>query len=192
MDTGATINPYSAPTVAEVSTDQPLLYYRNGNLLCFRDGAELPKRCIRTNQEVPDGGWRKQKLITWSPPWILIFILFGFIPFLILSLFLQKKGKITYSLSKEAKGQLWSKRLAFLGMAGIGVLALVGGSMLENDDIEVFIMIVGFLAILIGFLGSFTVTPLAAKKESDGWLSVKGCSEEFLDSIDPTLGKLSL
>ena len=192
MDTDTTLNPYAAPSLAEVSTSQPVLFYRDGKLLRFRDGAELPKRCIKTNQEVPDGGWRKRKLIAWTPQWILIFIFFGFLPFLLLSVLLQKKGAITYSLSKEAKGRLWSKRLAFLGTAGIGFLASFSGANLTDNDLGVVMLIAGVVVILIGLFGSLTVSPLSVKGERDGWFSVKGCSEEFLDSIDPTIGKPSL
>lgn len=188
METNTEANPYKAPDVMNVTApnlaapDAPF-YFRDGNLLVIRDGAELPKRCVHTNQEVEEKGWRKRRLLAWTPPWIFVFILFGLLPFLLLAVLLQKKAKITYSLSKDARSRLAKKRLIALGvmLAGIGV-AVVGGSFL-NGDAAVLPIFAGIVIALGGLIGSLMFNPVAVKKYKDGWFSLKGCSPDFLDSL---------
>lgn len=188
MDAHATANPYKTPEVANVtvldlsSPDAPY-YFRDGKLLVIRDGAELPKRCVHTNQEVDDKGWRKRRPLAWTPPWLFVFIFFGLLPFLLLSILLQKKAKITYSLSKDARGRLAKKRLIALGvmLAGIGVA--VGGGSFLNGDAAVLPIFAGIMIALGGLIGSLMFNPVAVKKYKDGWFSLKGCSPEFLDSL---------
>lgn len=148
-------NPYRSPDVAEVSGDAIPLYYRDGKFLYVRDGAELPERCIRTNEKVDEAGWRKRKRLTWIPPWALIPILSGFLPFLILLLFLQKKAKITYSLSKDARESLFRRRCIGLGVMAFGLLAaFAGGSLFQGDA--------AFLAMTGGSIAAFIGLPTAS------------------------------
>ena len=188
MEADVAANPYKTPEVANVtvldrsSPDTPF-YFRDGELLVVRDGAELPPRCVHTNQEVDAKGWRKLRPLAWTPPWVFVFIFFGLLPFLLLSIVLQKKAKITYSLSKDARGRLAKKRLVALGvmLAGIGV-AFIGGSLL-NGDAAVMPIFAGIVIALGGLIGSLMFNPVTVKKYKDGWFSLKGCSPEFLDSL---------
>ncbi|QJE97000.1 hypothetical protein [Luteolibacter luteus] len=188
MEATAQPNPYQAPGVQDVAAinltgPNAPFYFRDGELLVIRDGAELPPRCVHTNQEVDAKGWRKLRPLAWTPPWIFVFIFFGLLPFLLLSIVLQKKAKITYSLSKDARGRLAKKRLVALGvmLAGIGV-AFIGGSLL-NGDAAVMPIFAGIVIALGGLIGSLMFNPVTVKKYKDGWFSLKGCSPEFLDSL---------
>lgn len=188
MDASTETNPYKAPGVENVAAVNPSgadapFYFRDGKLLVIRDGAELPKRCVHTNQEVDEKGWRKRKPLAWTPPWVFVFIFFGLLPFLLLSVLLQKRAKVTYSLSKDARGRLAKKRLIALGvmLAGIGV-AVGGGSLLDGDA-AVLPIFGGVVIALGGLIGSLMFNPVAVRKYKDGWFSLKGCSPGFLDSI---------
>ncbi len=183
MDPRASDNPYAAPTTTDVPQLETLQYFRRGDLLFFRDGAELPKRCIRTNEEVDETGWRKRKQLTWIPQWTLIFIVVGFLPFLLLSVFLQKKAKIIYSLSKEARESLFRKRCIGLGMIAVGILTAVAGGSLIQADPGVFVMFGGILVAFLGLIVSVSVAPLAVRGARGEWFQVKGCSEKFLAGL---------
>lgn len=179
-------NPYQAPSTTQAPPvpdhADPGLVLREGKFLLVRDGAELPDRCIITNQAVGTEGKRKRALITWSPPWVFIGILSGIIPLLILMLIFQKKAKISYSMSRQAWGRIVNRRLigTFLLLASIGLFFLGANSTGEQTGIYMTGGIVALIASLIVFI---TATPLKAVKHRNGWFRVKGCSPEFLDTL---------
>ena len=183
MDASTKVNPYSAPAVAEVATPNLACYYRDGDFLMIRDGADLPMRCIHTNQEVGEGGWRKRKQVAWTPQWIFIFIFFGVLPLLLLSILLQKKAKLTYSLSQDARDRLLKKRFTALGVMLVGIgIAFAGGTVIHGDFTALAIF-VGVVVALGGLIGSLMFNPVTVKKHKDGWFTLKGCSPEFLNSL---------
>lgn len=188
MDGDPQMNPYSAPAVAEVSNDKNLPYYRSGEFLYVRDGAELPKRCVHTNLDVPEGGWRKRKLYTWTPQWIIVLIPFGLLPYLLLAVVLQKKAKITYSLNPGAKERLSRKRGTALGVMVLGiVIAVAGTSYLEGDWWGI-ALLAGIIVALIGLIACAAFNPVTVKGERNGWFKLKGCSPDFLDSLPTGIG----
>ena len=183
MDSPTRDNPYSTPTTTDIPQIEVLPYFRRGNLLFIRDGAELPNRCIRTNEEIDGMGWHKRKLLTWIPQWAFLFIVAGFLPFVLLAVVLQKKAKITYSLSKHARKSLFRKRCIGLGLMAFGVLGAFAAAKFIESDAGIFIILGCILMAFVGLIISISVNALVVRGAKDGWFHVKGCSEEFLAGL---------
>ena len=74
MESQPAANPYQAPVdlAGALAHDDSRKFYREEDFLVVRDGAELPNRCIHTNEEVPAARGRlvRKRLI-----WLGIFAL---------------------------------------------------------------------------------------------------------------------
>ena len=108
-------NPYAAPVAQALPPLLPTTasgyFYRDDKYLVVSNHADLPHRCVLTNQPVAPDGWRKPVAIAWTPPWVFVTVLAGALVALILILVLQKKAKITYSLSPEGRGRIQKKKM---------------------------------------------------------------------------------
>ncbi len=185
MDIPSVPNPYAAPAdlAGALAHDAARKFYREGAFLVVRDGAELPNRCIHTNDEVPASGWRKKKQIAWTPQWVFITILLSPLVLVLLALILQKKAKISYSMSPAARGRLVRKRLIWLGIFALGVvIAIIGGNLLSSDA-SLFAIFGGVLVGFVGIIGSLVQHPLTVKGHRDGRFTLKGCCPAYLDSL---------
>lgn len=185
MSDQAAANPYQAPAdlAGALAHGSSRLFYREGDFLVIRDGAELPNRCIHTNEEVPPSGWRKKKQVAWTPQWVFITILLSPLVLILLGVLLQKKAKITYSMSPAARGRLIRKRLIWLGISALGVaIAVIGGNFLSSDA-SLIAVFGGILLGFIGIVGSLVQNALAVRGHRDGRFTLKGCCREYLDSL---------
>ena len=92
--------------------------------LAFRDLDDdlLPDVCAKCGAPATA---RKNKLFSWQPSWIGILILFGLLPYIIVSLILTKRRTVSVPFCEAHKNH-WSWRLAALLGSFAGV-ALVGG-----------------------------------------------------------------
>jgi hypothetical protein len=185
MEPPASPNPYAAPSdlAGALAHDGERKFYREGKFLVVRDGAELPNRCIHTNQDVPPSGWRKRKQITWTPQWVFITILLSPLVLLLLALVLQKKAHITYSMSQAARSRLMRKRLIWLGIFAAGVAIAVAGGMFLSSDESLIAVLAGILVGFVGLVGSVVQYALAVTGHRDGRFTVKGCCEAYLNSL---------
>ncbi len=183
-------NPYAAPVAQALP---PLLpkaatgyFYRDDKYLVVSNHAELPHRCVLTNQPVAPDGWRKPVAIAWTPPWVFVTLLAGALVALILILVLQKKAKVTYSLSPEGRGRIQKKKMVgWLMLLGAIALIVGGFNVPEGSGLTVFAMLGGILVIVVSLIFFSIANPVKAVKFRDGWFRLKGCSPEFLDSLPP-------
>ena len=185
MENQVSANPYQAPVdlAGALAYDAARKFYREGDFLVVRDGAELPNRCIHTNEEVPPSGWRKKKQIAWTPQWVIVMILFSPLVLLLLALLVQKKAKIIYSMSPTARKRLVRKRLIWLGIFALGVvIAVIGGTFLSSDA-SLLAVFGGILVGIVGLIGSLVQHPLAVKGHRDGCFTLKGCCPAYLSSL---------
>ena len=178
-------NPYAAPgdlnhEFAAIPTKG---CFRQGRFLLVQDGAKLPDICLISNESVPSDGWRKQKKVYWYPPWFLILILVNFLIFLIAVVFSQKKGKITYSLSKKSRSKIVRRKL--LGsMLSILSVGFIFGYAYYADLPNAFILgILGVVILIVGTIFLIIADPIKAGGYRKGWFRLKGCSPEFLDTL---------
>ncbi|BCU76685.1 hypothetical protein [Luteolibacter sp. LG18] len=183
-------NPYAAP--AEISAPPVVvsgsdLVRRDGKNLLIWDAAVLPARCIRTNAPIGPDDWTRTKKMVFTPPWIWVTLVAGLLLPLILSLVLQKKFTITYSLSKAERARfrnrtIWGWSGFFLGMILIGTgIASLGNS----SDAGGLILGAGILILIAGLVFVAIANPLKVIRHRDGWFVMKGASPAFLDSIGP-------
>jgi len=181
-------NPYATPASAEAMAipDPSIMAFREGRLLVVRDGAILPEVCIVTNQPTTAGDWRKRVLLTWTPSWVIITILVNVLVLLILALVLRKKAWVTYSLTRITRARIVRKQLA--GWLLILVSLLLFGSVFTSKGSTDLVLAAVFGAIVLLLVAVIIISrasPLRAVKHRNGWLLVKGCSTEFLDTLPP-------
>jgi hypothetical protein len=180
------VNPYAPPvSLAPPSLPPSVLFRREGNHVVIRDGAHLPARCVRTNQPVEPNGWTRRKRMTWMPSWVWLLLLVHLIVLIIVGLCVQKKAWLTYSMTKGVrKGYIWR--------VGVSLIALIGGMALGMAGLVNMRASWGWPAVAVGgvmFLGGAIVaacfhSPLRVTRHRDGEFWIKGCSPEFLDSLD--------
>jgi hypothetical protein len=120
-------NPYRAPASEPLPPSRqpgPALaltegqgIYRDGNQLVFEKGALLPDVCLKTNDP---GVIRRTQTLYWVPSWVLIGILFGILPYVILSMFFMQSALVT--LPFAPRRVLWQRN-----HLSISVLLIGGG-----------------------------------------------------------------
>jgi len=187
MDT----NPYAPPAENSLPPSLPgssatlssdVLFFRDGDFLVVRDGAELPAVCVRTNQRAGEGSWRKKVTIAWSSPWVFALILINILVVIIVMLVTQKKAKIIYSLSAEARAAIVNKRSIgfFLLVATVGLFVVAG---MWANDLAGFAILGGVVSLIASLVFFIIANPIKVAKYHDGWFRIKGCSKEFLASL---------
>jgi len=158
-------------------------YYRDGDFLVIRDGAVLPARCVHTNQDIGPEDWTKRVRMTWTPPWVFLFILVHILILIIVALFVNKKAWLTYSLSREARGRLIKRRSIAFIVSLAGIASAVGSGVYLNGNLAIGLTILCCLIALVALFVLALTNAIRVKKHDDGWFTIKGCSREFLDSL---------
>ena len=186
MQSSPELNPYSAPRVNDAPPALPTssLYYRQDNLLVIRDGAVLPPRCIHTNRPVGPQDWTKRVKITWTPPWVWVLIVIHLLIAVIVALCINKKAHLTYSLSREARGRLIKRRGIALLIFFVGVAGVIASLISLQGNLSGGLAILSGVIALVALIVLVITNAVSVKKHADGWFSIKGCSPEFLNSID--------
>lgn len=185
-------NPYAAPTaeapapVAVMAGND--LVRRDGKLLVVWDGAVLPARCVRTNAPIGPEDWTKTKKMVFTPPWVWALVLVSPLIALIVAAIIQKRFTLTYHLCKAERARFRNRMVGgwlgfFLGLAGIGG-ACVGFSS-TNASWPGYLLATTIVVMFGGLVFVALANVLKPVKFRDGWFVLKGCSPEFLDSIEP-------
>jgi len=193
-------NPYAPPATSEVLFPRARWFRRDGKFVVVRTGAVLPARCVKTNEPIEMQDESKERQLVWVPLWArlspclgipLPFVMlmnpkvtsvgmYASIPIILIGAFLglafQKRMKVTYALQRRERR--WR-----LAVQGVAVAGGIGGWFLSqayNTDSPA-----GFFALIGGGLlvGLFH-HPLRVARYRDGEFWIKGCSSEFLDSLD--------
>jgi hypothetical protein len=185
------LNPYAAPAVlADAPPDTS--FFKDGAFLVTRDKAELPKRCLRTNEEVPDSGWRKSVQMAYTPRWIFFLLPLGIIPFAIAIGLTQKRMKLVHSRSPATlKTRPKWRLLVFVFLAlFIGCFYAIYYMFQHRvpnvkPDVNLIIGLVagGLLSIIPMSIAGQMAQLYRAKKHFNGWFWIKGCSPEFLQTL---------
>lgn len=184
------INPYAAPTDLTAGTP-PLAtstYFRDGKFLIVRDGTELPAVCPVTNQPV-EQGWRQCVTFTWTPQWVVALILVNVLIMIIVSLILQKKARVTYSLSAQTRKKIIRKKLLGGGLIAVALggpmVALIAITMDHHSgSIPLVVFFISCPILLItGLVMLILSNPLKATGHKNGWMRIKGCSTDFLATL---------
>lgn len=187
------VNPYAAPI--DLVAQPPIIetnefVRRDGKFLLVWDGAVLPKRCVRTNQDLesPEGGKMLKRKLTWTPQWVWATMLIMWLIAVILASVLQKRCTVVYGLSNREIAKFRNRKifgaLAFLGGFG-GIFYAIGTLTSSEENLLIIAIISSVVVMIAGLIFLTRSVPLRAVGYINGWFRVKGCSKEFLDSIGP-------
>ena len=169
----------------------------------------MPKRCIQTNEPIGQDDWIKEKKLQWSPKWAGLCTSLPYLSLILLqkwlphtfkdllslgmavmmfgsvavAVVLRKTCFVTYSLKSSVHRKKRRARLILallMGLAGAAVLLCA----FMDHYFWVPIVIAGAVSIAAVILGRASVQLLQVIRHRDGEFWLKGCSSEFLDSLD--------
>ncbi len=155
--------------------------WRDGSQLVMCKDAELPVRCVKTN-EPTDRTLRRR--LTWHNPLIYILVLSPLI-YIIVALIVQKTANIKVGLSPEGfRSRRWGIAIGWLSFLLGGVTFIVGVSNSKPNN-NWWIMIIagllgGLIGIIVGIIKSRVVSP-AKITDSHVWL--EGIHSDYLSSL---------
>lgn len=182
------MNPYAAP--ATFSHEKMTFggFEVRGKRLAAQDGAVLPARCIKTNQEVTPGenGRIKRIKLAWSNPWWALLILVpycGILIYIIAALSTRKSGSITIHLSNQAikRKRIWLSSLVILAIAIPAIAFNIDFELSELGELAVVGSFIGAIfLLLIAALSIRYLTPVGSK---EGWFLIRGFNQELLNDI---------
>ena len=159
----------------------------DGRHLVIRPDTTLPNRCIKTNEPVEHPP--RTKTLYWAHPAWLLLILVNIIVLLIVYLLVQKKCRVTFSISRAQRDRIRARTTVSLLVLVAGVAAIVVGAFQQEPIVWV---ICGIIGAFIGLILTFIVSrPLHVAKEKNGEFWIAGCGKEFLDSIHTTSSVLT-
>lgn len=184
-DLMATENPYQTPAAVGPPPIRAALgdCFREDKFLIVRERSEVPGFCVKNGEEVAAGGWRKNKAIAWTPPWVYLGLLGGLVPLVILMLVGQKKAKVTYSLGSEARKALNTKRWVGVGFLLLCAGLIIGTANSSSSDAAGMMGLGAFLSFIFSLVAFIAATPLRPVAHRNGWFKVKGVSPELLDRL---------
>jgi hypothetical protein len=133
------------------------------------------------------------KQFTWHPPWVIVTILFGVLPFAILALILTRRMRV-YAPLCERHSSHWLKRNlsvygGLLGLIAFGVGGIALSSNAAPGDRDAFfgLFCVGGLVLLVAWLvvvGVAQYTSIRPTEITDHRIALAGVCLEFIDAVD--------
>jgi hypothetical protein len=151
--------------------------WRDGDVLVFRKGAELPRRCVKSNE--PAEHFLRRKL-QWCPPWAYLGLLGGLLPFLVLAIVLTKKAEAEIGLNDEwfhrRRTRILIAWLLCLGGLGLAIAAAV----IESGVAA----IIGGVTFLVGLIYTAIAVPIVqVKRIDDDYVWLKGIHPDYLADL---------
>lgn len=179
------INPYAV--TSQIPPELPGMtggIYHQGKYLVVHKNAELPDRCLKSNQ--PTSTRLKRKLV-WHHPALYLLILLHVVIYVIVALIVRKTAQFHIPLSPKYKSRrimwmliAWSVFLASLLIlfAGIATFDRTGGVLPALAMIQFPILLL--LSALIGIYGCRVIY---AKRIDDQFVWMGGVCEDFRRSF---------
>jgi hypothetical protein len=156
--------------------------WRSGNILVMRRGAQLPDRCIKTNQ--PANGKRFKAIFYWHHPAIYLLILLNLLIYVIVAIAVRKKavvyvGVTEETLQKRRRAILWGWILA---IAGVILYFYAYLSILSESTTGGFIALgLGFCLMLGGLIGGIAGANLVnVDRIEEEYIWIRGVTKEYL------------
>lgn len=146
--------------------------------------ARLPRRCVKTNQPVPDEEF-KMRTLYWCTPWVFIAVLLNLLIALILYLVFRKKVRLEVPLSDAGRKVVNKHRWIAIGIAVVSIALIVAGVATEAYAL-IPLGVVGFLVAIV--YSSFKGSLIRVTKLKDGYAWLAGASPEYVASLPPYTG----
>jgi hypothetical protein len=186
MSIAETENPYavplsSGPLVVEEAVNQQI--YRSGNFLVMHKKAQLPNRCVKSNQPTTQG---LQRELSWHPP--AIYLLLPLLPvYAILMPFVRRSATVRIPLSAGHKFRRmkWMLVSWLIPAVGVSFMWFAGSSGLGSDyDLPVvFLALSPILALIAGVIGIYGCRVVYAAKIEGDFVKIGGVCEQFLEGL---------
>ncbi|MBT9317670.1 tetratricopeptide repeat protein [Leptothoe spongobia] len=170
-----------APLAGDVAQPADTGIWRDKNLLVMRRGAQLPDRCIKTNQ--PAQGKRYQAELRWLPWW---YIFLGAIS-LFAAIFLSHRATLSVGMTERQLKKY--KQSAFVGwiLTALGVILCIAPLALPIDKYPEWvkwILILGLILLLIGPVISLIVArPVSIATIRGDFIWLRGVSKPYLNRL---------
>lgn len=158
--------------------------WSEGRFLVVSQNAVLPQYCVKCGQSTNDPPWKRK--FSWHPQWYFVFILFGILPYAILSMAASKRMVVLVPLCSGHRERYKGLRLAALILLfGCIPEMIVAGTYLRPDlqGLGVFAGIMSMLAglICLSLYGSI----LQPKHIDENFGYFRNVNVNFLNMLPP-------
>jgi hypothetical protein len=153
--------------------------WRSGNLLVMRKGAQIPDRCIKTNQLA--NGKRFKAVLYWHPPDIYLLILLGLLVYVIVAIVVRKKAVVYVGVTEET---LQKRRRAILWSWGVGIAGIIlffSALSLQSESAMGVLILLSLILMLGGLIGGIVKATLVNVDRIEGeYVWIRGVTKEYL------------
>jgi hypothetical protein len=156
------------------------------------EDGELPRICLRCGASA---SVTRSKNFSWYPPWVIVLILAGVVPFAIVAMVLTKRMRLQAPLCPQHKGHWFNRNLfivlgalalVILGVASIVLMASLDKQPGPRNNLA------GFLCLGVGALGLVWLiavvivqaTAIRPREITDREMTLMGVAREFVDALD--------
>ncbi len=157
------LNPYASPTVVQDALLPPTELFVDGNCIVVGSQADLPQRCIFTDEAVSPTDRRRRRL-DWAPTFRLVLR--------------HRHCYLSYCVNRRRRHRQYRSRI-LLGLVAVGVIWVVLGNQ--------FIWVLPIVPIVLASLPMDAVRVVAYR---DGRFWVTGFSDAFLRSCAQEYGSI--
>lgn len=156
--------------------------WRDGKLLVMSKNAELPARCVKTNEPTDR---RLKRSLYWHDPLLYLLILAGVLVYAIVAMIVRKTATVNVGLSPQRIARRrWGIAIGWLSFFVGVVLVIVGISNSTPKNSMAILVLVGLLGGLIGIIvGAVLAQVVTAAKITDDYVWLKGVHPDYLAAL---------
>jgi hypothetical protein len=153
--------------------------WQAGNLLVMRRDAQLPDRCIKTNQFA--NSKRFKATLYWHHPAIYLLILINLLVYVVVAIIVRKKAIVYLGVTEDILQQR-RRAITWGWIAGIaGLILFFGALTLQSESAMMVLFILGLLLMLGGLIGGMIkATLVSVERMDDEYIWLRGISKDYL------------
>jgi hypothetical protein len=142
----------------------------------------LPDLCMRCGEPATT---HKSRNFAWCPPWVIVTIVAGLLPYVIVAMVLTKRMRVSVPLCDAHRGH-WKTRTLSILLGFVAVLGLLGIVIAFSDKdfvgILIAVLLFGVLAwiVLIVILQTTAIRPMEITDRS---ITLGGVAKTFSDAV---------
>lgn len=157
--------------------------WRDGNQLVMRKDAELPARCVKTNE--PTDRWLRRQLYWHSPVLYLLIIFPGLLIYVIVALIVRKSADIRIGLSPQGfSRRRWGIATGWLSFLMGAFLFIFGLANSQPNNSMWMVSVVGLVGGLIGMITGVVMSRVVSPtKITDEHVWLKGVHPAYLATL---------